>query len=791
MKALRLAGTAVLLLLSPLILICSAALLALLDLIFAVIGAGRRSTPGVARHDCASVVIPNWNGRSLLEKCLPSVIAAVAENVDNEIIIVDNGSSDGSAAFVETHFPHVRVIRCEENLGFGEGSNLGIRNAKNDIIVLLNNDMRVEPDFLAPLLKPFADPLVFSVSCQVFFSDPNRLREESGLTQGWWDCGRLRVTHRTGDSVQREFPCFYGGGGSSAYDRRKFLELGGFDGIFRPFYYEDTDLGFMAWKRGWKVLYQPRSIVHHDHRGTIARNFSDPQIQVAVKKNVILFSWKNIHDWRLLALQFPYCFASSLRALFFGDAPGAFSSASLARAFLQIGAVLPARWRARRLAAVPDLEAFRRPLGSYFRDRFELPQEPLPERLRVLFAAPYAIEPPIHGGAVLMKLTLEELCKFADVHLVGMVDTHEQLQAQQCLFHSCASVNLHVRRQEKARNRASLKPHAIRVFKDRDFEWALHRIVFEQKIDVIQLEYTQFAQYGAQYRHIPVFLFEHDIYFQSIRRQLKGRLAWPLRVKYWYEFLRALRYELAALPTMTRIQVCSAENAEALLRFSSKLKGKIDSDLRAGVQINRFPFRPEPREPNTMLFVGSFRHHPNVEGLEWFVAEVLPRVRAANPDAALFVVGTDAPPSMLASLNRHTGVRFTGYVEDIREPLGRFATFVCPILSGSGIRVKLLEAFAAGIPVISTSLGAEGLVRRSGLLCEIADTPEDFAAAVLRLLASHEYACQLANGARRFVESQMDGAVVTGRLLEVYRREAMAMRRVHAQYRSEQPLQSP
>jgi glycosyltransferase involved in cell wall biosynthesis len=179
-----------------------------------------------------------------------------------------------------------------------------------------------------------------------------------------------------------------------------------------------------------------------------------------------------------------------------------------------------------------------------------------------------------------------------------------------------------------------------------------------------------------------------------------------------------------------------------------------------------------------MLFVGNFRHSPNVGGLLWFVTEVLPRVTADNPQAVLVVVGADAPTSMLTRLNRCANVKFLGYVVDIHELLGRYSTFVCPILSGSGIRVKLLEAFAAGIPVVSTSLGAEGLAGGNGSLCEIADAPDDFAAAVLRVLASRDYAGQLANRARRFVESHMDGTAVTGRLLEVYRREVAQARRV-------------
>ena len=111
----------------------------------------------------------------------------------------------------------------------------------------------------------------------------------------------MRVGHRIDSSINELFPCFYGGGGSCAFDRAKFLDIGGFDHLYRPFYLEDTDLGYMAWKRGWKVLYQPASVVYHEHRGTIGKRFSNAYIQSVLKKNFVLFAWKNIHDWRMLA----------------------------------------------------------------------------------------------------------------------------------------------------------------------------------------------------------------------------------------------------------------------------------------------------------------------------------------------------------------------------------------------------------------------------------------------------------------------------------------------------------
>jgi GT2 family glycosyltransferase len=232
----------------------------------------------------ASIVIPNWNGRDLLEKYLPSVIAAAQRLAGSEVIVVDNGSTDSSATFVAEWFPDVRIVALPRNLGFGGGSNAGFRAAANDIVVLLNSDMRVEPDFLAPLLAGFREPGTFSVSCQIYFSDPEKRREETGLTENWWQNGSLRVRHRDDPAIQDLYPCAYGGGGSCAYDRRKFLELGGFDGLLAPFYLEDNDLGYQAWKRGWKNFYQPLSVVYHEHRGTIGRSFNEAYIQGAEEK---------------------------------------------------------------------------------------------------------------------------------------------------------------------------------------------------------------------------------------------------------------------------------------------------------------------------------------------------------------------------------------------------------------------------------------------------------------------------------------------------------------------------
>ncbi|MBI5083509.1 MAG: glycosyltransferase, partial [Acidobacteria bacterium] len=567
------------------------------------------------------------------------------------------------------------------------------------------------------------------------------------------------------------FPCFYGGGGSCAFHRRKFLELGGFDHLLRPFYLEDTDLGYMAWKRGWKVLYQPASKVWHEHRGTIGKKFSQRYIDGVLKKNFLLFCWKNVHEPARLAGHFFYAWAGALLSLLAGDSPERASLPGLARACLQLPGAIAARWRARTLSVISDSEAFRRPMAGYFRDRFQA-VSPDPSRLSVLFVSPYPICPPIHGGAVFMNETVRQLGRLADLHVVTLVDDPKEMQAHAALLDSVRSIEFIVRLEGQPKGIGALTPFAVREFYDQELEWLIHRQIYNKSIDVVQLEYTNMGQYAGPYRQIAWTLFEHDVYFQSIGRQLGGMK--PLtRVKGFMEYLRAMRYELQLLPKLDEIQTCTGENSGYLLSFLPELKGRIHHHLRAGIDTSAYQFTAAGRRPKTMLFLGSFRHLPNQEALRWFLHQVMPLVLEREPEARLIVIGSD-PPAAHTIPTFNGAVELAGFVDDIRRPLCEYAVFVCPILSGSGVRVKLLEAFASGIPTASTRIGAEGLTTEDGLYCRLADTPGDFAERILALLANPHEAADMAARAREFVVAQRDIASMTRDLESIYRRTLAA-----------------
>ncbi|MBL8234557.1 MAG: glycosyltransferase family 4 protein, partial [Bryobacterales bacterium] len=235
-----------------------------------------------------------------------------------------------------------------------------------------------------------------------------------------------------------------------------------------------------------------------------------------------------------------------------------------------------------------------------------------------------------------------------------------------------------------------------------------------------------------------------------------------------FEYLRAIRYELNMLETMDQIQVCSLENKQYLASFSPDIEDRIDETLRAGIDTARYDFSTDVRDPHTMLFLGSFRHVPNQEALDWFTKLVLPRVVERCSDARLVIIGSDPPPRhSLPAQDRN--IEILGFVEDLHEAFARYSVFVCPILSGSGVRVKLLEAFCSGIPIVSTRIGAEGLTEHDGDICFLADNPAEFADRIVQLFENPDLAGEMVRKAREYVTTNRDITRMTERLADSYR----------------------
>ncbi|MFB3882102.1 MAG: glycosyltransferase [Armatimonadota bacterium] len=332
----------------------------------------------------ASIIISTWNGRHLLETCLPRVLRAVSrDGGDHEVIVVDDASTDDTVDYLRTEFPEVRTIALERNLRFAGANNAAAREAKGDVLVFLNNDMQVADDFLGPLLDHFAEPDVFAATALIEMQPrwvAGGYVEETGLVRGRFEGGFFVLKHEKPDEGRQELApaeqVLYAGGGSSAMRRDRFLELGGFDRLFRPFYFEDLDVSYRAQKAGWRIIFEPRSKMVHAHRQTNnPENFPGGYVDLMFGKNSLLFTWKVLTDRDLLRQHF----GSLWRGLTGGGqerAPAVRAGVFL-RAAAQLPSLLASRQRARALFALSDREVLARTAA------------PTPEEPREVQRVPY------------------------------------------------------------------------------------------------------------------------------------------------------------------------------------------------------------------------------------------------------------------------------------------------------------------------------------------------------------------------------------------------------------------
>lgn len=248
-----------------------------------------------------SIIIPNYNGRKLLEKNLTSVLAAARNFGRAEVIVVDDFSADDSRAWLaENYAGKIKIVLPEKNLGFSGAIMAGVQAADSDIVYFLNSDIRVEADFLDNLPAHFKDEKVFAVSSLAYDGPGAKVAAARAGIVWKWGMPDVDRDVKNIPSGLRRGPTLFASGGHAAYRKNLFIELGGFNHLFKPFYYEDVDLCYSAWKRGYKILFEPSSVVYHDHQGTIASVAKKKDIEITLRCNRLLFTWKNITSKKLI-----------------------------------------------------------------------------------------------------------------------------------------------------------------------------------------------------------------------------------------------------------------------------------------------------------------------------------------------------------------------------------------------------------------------------------------------------------------------------------------------------------
>jgi glycosyltransferase involved in cell wall biosynthesis len=236
------------------------------------------------------------------------------------------------------------------------------------------------------------------------------------------------------------------------------------------------------------------------------------------------------------------------------------------------------------------------------------------------------------------------------------------------------------------------------------------------------------------------------------------------RLNHWISWQKTRRYEAALFRKFSQIVMVSEEDRRAC----EQLPGQQTpiAVIRNGVDCAHNCLGLADVRPNTLIYNGALTYRANYDAMQYFLAEIYPRIRQALPEVALSITGSTQGLD-LSSLHLDGSVHLTGYVEDVRLPVAGSAVCVVPLRQGGGTRLKILEAMALGTPVVATSKGAEGLDVVDGEHLLVADDPAAFSEATLRLLRDAALRARLAHNARALVEAKYDWAHIGAQFVEL------------------------
>ena len=703
----------------------------------------RPKPPGI------SVIIPSRDGLELLARSLPAVLQDLA-GIDHEVIVVDNGSGDGTEQFLRQEFSSVLCLVDPQPLAFAVAVNKGIQTSRYSHVCLLNNDMVIEPGFFAALRNAFESvPKLFGATAQILFP-PGQRREETGKAVMPPAPGRDHFPVACLEPLPREDYTYvlYGSGGCTLYDAGKLESMGGFDETFTPAYVEDLDLGYRGWLQGWPTVYVAGARVEHRHRSTTSRFYSPEDLQVAVETNYLRFLTRAVAG------------------------PGLFRE-MWQRAIARLNTIAARepspRWAMRALSAARQAPQWTLAKGTELDERlilglgsgevFVFPGRGPTGKPVILIASPYVPFPLSHGGAVRMYNLIRRASGDFDQVLVCFTEDPQTPAPE--ILDLCAELVL-VRRRGTHLLPMTERPEVVEEFDSLAFHGALWAMREKWQPKLVQLEFTQLALYARECQPLPTILIEHDITLDLYNQLLEQGEEWELRQQYqrWVEF------ENEAWKTVSRVVTMSNKDRRMV-------KGGNPVVLPNGVDLERFQPNAEPPEPRRILFIGSFAHLPNLMAIEYFVRECWPALSAAG--ATLHVIAGANHRKYIDHYQERVkvelgapGIEVEDFVSDVRPAYRRATVVIAPLLASAGTNIKILEAMAMGRAIVSTPAGINGLDLRDGADLMVVKDGAAMTAAILRLFEDPGLRQAIEKQARKTVEERYSWDAIAEKQKRLY-----------------------
>jgi len=394
--------------------------------------------------------------------------------------------------------------------------------------------------------------------------------------------------------------------------------------------------------------------------------------------------------------------------------------------------------------------------------------------MRILVVTTKSPYPLYEGRALRTYNLLKQIAKKHEVYLLSFVQSEEEVQGIEQMRAFCARVEaipLNLKGQklhllfDLLREIPSSSPLHVVKYRSRVMRCRMLKVLEAERIDLVHLDMLHLGEYANLCGERPVVLMEHNVESVLLERRMQTTEQ-PLEKAYLRYQTRKLRdYEAALCRCVAHVVAVSDLDAKLLRRLAG-----VDSvtSIPNGVDTSYFGLADCPSRPYELVYVGGMTWFPNYDAMRFFCRDILPRIAEHIPDVSLTIVGKNPDNDGVREIAKNPRVRLTGLVEDVRPLVAEAAVFIVPLRIGGGTRLKILDALSMGKPLVSTSIGCEGIEVSDGEHLVIADTPDKFAQEVEHMLLQPQFGQRLGLAGRQLVERSYEWDKIAPALDRVY-----------------------
>ena len=371
--------------------------------------------------------------------------------------------------------------------------------------------------------------------------------------------------------------------------------------------------------------------------------------------------------------------------------------------------------------------------------------------MKILYLLPYSPAKPTFGGSLRIYHILDHLCQHHDVTVAGF-STPEEEKLLIDRFPVLARKTYLVNPPGKTRSRfltqlrSLFSSHSFWYLSTRskELQKVIDQILSKQEFDIIQSEFPALAMYRLNSKAVKI-IDAHNVEYDNFKRMAK--VGNPLKKLFYHlESYKFYREETRVCRKLDGLLVTSERDISV---FEKSVPGVPKFLIPNGVDANYFYPKKVKSKPHSLVFVGMMKYVPNYDGINFFLDEIFPKILTVYPDATITIIGKNPPKSITKRANRNIIV--TGFVEDTRPYIQESSVYVVPLRMGGGTRLKVIEALAMKIPLVTTSIGCEGIDISHGESALIADDPQEFANAVMKLFIDKELCDSLTENGYKIV----------------------------------------